>query len=128
MRLSKVVLQCFLSANIRKEEEMFKRFAWLTISCLVVAALALSSCGPATVEEEEEGKTVVGKVTEQTGAAVEEKEAVVEEEAGEEGPEMVENAFGKLVEKPRYGGVVTYPYEKAAILTDKDPARGGLSL
>lgn len=126
MRLSKVVLQCFLSANIRKEEEMFKRFAWVTISCLVVAALALSSCGPATVEEEEEGKTVVGKVTEQTGAAVEE-EAVVEEEVGEEGPEMVENAFGRLVEKPKYGGVVTYPYEKAACLTDMDPARGGLA-
>ncbi|HEY90947.1 MAG TPA: ABC transporter substrate-binding protein [Dehalococcoidia bacterium] len=103
---------------------MFKKFIWLTISCLLVAALALSSCGPAAVEEKGEGTTVVGEVVEKEGPAVEE-EAVVEEEPEEEGPEMVVDAFGKLVEKPLYGGIITYPLEKAAILTDKDPARAG---
>jgi peptide/nickel transport system substrate-binding protein len=64
------------------------------MSGLLVAALVLASCGPAVTEEEEEEV-----VTEE-----EEEEEVAEEEE-EEGPEMVRDALGKLVEKPKYGGV-----------------------
>jgi len=115
----------FFNDKHKKGENMFKKYVWLTISCLMVVALALSSCGPAAVEKEGEGTTVVGKVVEKEGTSVEEEEAVAEKEPEEEGPEMVVDAFGKLVEKPQYGGIITFPYEKAAILTDKDPARAG---
>jgi peptide/nickel transport system substrate-binding protein len=84
---------------------MKKRIVWLVVALLLVAALVLSSCQAATVEEEE-GKTVTGKVTETEGAVVEEEEeeAVID---GEEGPVMVRDIKGRLVEKPRYGGTVT---------------------
>ena len=42
---------------------MAKKAVWLILSCLLVVALVLASCGPAEVEEEE-GKTVVGEVEE----------------------------------------------------------------
>ncbi len=79
---------------------MKKKIVWLILSCMIVVALVLASCGPAAVEEEE-GKTVVGKVKEEK-APVEEEEKVVEE-----GPEMVRDSFGNLKEKPRYGGTIT---------------------
>ena len=70
---------------------MKKKSVWLVLSCLMVAALALASCGPAEEEvitpgEEEE--------------VVTEEEAVVTEEK-----EMVRDSLGRLVEKPQYGGV-----------------------
>jgi len=77
---------------------MVRKSIWLMASCLMVLVLVLASCGPAE-EEEEEGTTVVGEVEE-----VEEKEEVVAEE---EGPEMVRDSLGNLVEKPRYGGWLT---------------------
>jgi peptide/nickel transport system substrate-binding protein len=42
---------------------MAKKAVWLILSCLLVVALVLASCGPAEVEEEE-GKPVVGEVEE----------------------------------------------------------------
>ncbi len=84
---------------------MKKKFVWLIVSCLMVLALVLASCGPAVTEEEED------IVTEEE----EEEEGVVEEEEEEE-VEMVkltlEKADGtiveKLVEKPKYGGEYTF--------------------
>ncbi len=64
---------------------MRKKIAWLVVGCLMVGTLALASCGSTVTEEEEE------EVTE-------------EEEEEAEGPEMVRDALGKLVEKPQYGG------------------------
>jgi len=71
---------------------MKRKAVWLILSCLIVAALVLASCGPAAVEEEE-GKTVVGKVVE--------KEAPVEEEEEEE--VVTPKPTG-----PQYGGVYTF--------------------
>ena len=73
---------------------MKKRIIWL-VSCLMVAALLLASCGPAAVEEEEEVVTPEEEV-------VAEEEVVVTEEK-----EMVRDALGRLVEKPQYGGDFT---------------------
>ena len=69
---------------------MKKKSVWLVVSCLMVAALALASCGPA--EEE--------VITPEEEEAVTEEEAVVTEEK-----EMVRDSLGRLVEKPQYGGV-----------------------
>jgi len=77
---------------------------------MIVVALVLASCGPAV--EEEEGKTVVGKVKEEKAPVEEEEEKVVEE-----GPEMVRDAFGKLKEKPQYGGTITF------IMTSPSPTQ-----
>jgi peptide/nickel transport system substrate-binding protein len=76
---------------------MKKKIVWLLLSCLMVVALALASCGPAVTEEEEEEEVVTEE---------EEEEEVMEEEE-EEGPEMVRDSVGNLVEKPKYGGVFT---------------------
>ena len=73
---------------------MKKRIAWLILSCLMVAVLLLPSCGPA---EEEEVLTPP-----EEEVAPPEEEAVVPEEK-----EMVEDSLGRLVEKPKYGGVLT---------------------
>ncbi len=66
---------------------MAKKIVWLTLSCLIVVALVLASCGPAE-EEEEEAKTVVGEV---------------EEEEEEEEEEVV----APKKEGPTYGGTIT---------------------
>jgi len=80
---------------------MSKKIVWLLVSCLMVVSLVLASCGPAAVEEEKpvvEGKEV----------AVEEKEVAVEEKevAVEEKEMLLDPATGKMVEKPRQGGVL----------------------
>ena len=76
---------------------MKRKTIWLVVSCLMVAALVLASCGPAAVEEEE----VV--TPEEEEEVVTEEEVVVTEEK-----EMVRDSLGRLVEKPRYGGVAVY--------------------
>ena len=72
---------------------MKRRITWLVVSCLMVAALLLVSCGPTGVEEEE-------VVT----PGEEEVVTPGEEEVVPEGKEMVQDSLGRLVEKPRYGG------------------------
>ena len=69
---------------------MAKKILWLILSCLIVLALVLASCGPA--EEEEE------VVTEE-----EEEEVITEEEEEEEEEEVVTPA----AEEPIYGGTMT---------------------
>jgi len=84
-----------------------KKFLWLFLSLLMVAALVLSSCQAATTDEKE-GTTVTGKVTEKDAAQVEEEEDK-EEIAVEAGKEMMVNVWGEQVEKPQYGGdIKTY--------------------
>jgi len=70
---------------------MKSKAVWLILSCLMVTALVLASCGPAEVEEGE-GKTIVGKVVEKEAPKVEEeeKEVVTAKPTG-----------------PQYGGVIT---------------------
>jgi len=65
----------------------------------MVVALMLGSCAPAVTEEEEE------VVTEE-----EEKKTEEEKEAEEpaEGKEMVQDSLGRTVEKPQYGGKITF--------------------
>jgi len=76
-----------------------KKFLWLLVSCLMVAALLLASCAPAEAPSEEKpAPPVTEKPTSPT-----EKPAPPEEE--ETGAEMVRNSVGKMVEKPKYGGV-----------------------
>lgn len=102
---------------------MRKKTAWLMLGCLIVVAMVLASCGPAEVEEEEEGKTVVGEVIE----GEEEEEGEEEVEAG---PEMVRDAFGKLKEKPLYGGTITFAFANPTGTQILDPlysTRGGLN-
>ena len=77
---------------------MTKHIIWLLVSCLMVAALVLASCGPAVTEEEEE---VAPPTEEEVVAPPTEEEEVVTE-----GPEMVQDSLGRLVEKPKYGGVI----------------------
>lgn len=70
---------------------MTRKIVWLVMSCLIVLALVLASCGPAAVEEEEE---VVPE---------EEEEVAVPEEEEEEEEEVVVPAK----EEPQYGGTLT---------------------
>ncbi len=103
---------------------MFKRSVWLALGLLLVTALVLTSCQTAAPSQTE-GQTITGKVTQKeqpTPTETGTKEAAAPEE---EGPEMVQDAFGRLVEKPQYGGTITYGLDKAAVLIDKDPARAG---
>jgi len=92
-----------ITGKEKKEAEMCRKPMWLMVSCLVVMALVLGSCGPALEEEvAPEGEEV----------APEEEEEVVkeaEEEAGvEEEKEMVLDSLGRLVEKPQYGGALIF--------------------
>jgi len=79
---------------------MKKRIVWLVVSCLMVAALVLASCGPAEEEEEE--------VT--PPAEEEEVAPPPEEEEEEPGKEMVRDSLGRMVEKPKYGGILTFAF------------------
>ncbi|MFC1943454.1 ABC transporter substrate-binding protein [Chloroflexota bacterium] len=86
---------------------MKKKIVWLVVSCLMVAALLLASCAPAVVEEEKVAPPVKEEVV------VPKEEVVVpKEEVVTEGKEMVQDSLGRLVEKPRYGGVFTWIWPK----------------
>ena len=65
---------------------MLKRTVWVALSCLIVLALVLGSCR-APAEEEKEGTTVTGKVTEKEAPAVEEEEEAVVVAPGPEEPQ-----------------------------------------
>jgi len=84
-----------------------RKFVWVVLTLLIVVALALSSCQAATVEEKGTTETVTGKVTEKETTKVETKEETTKEVV-KQGPEMVKNIAGNLVEKPQYGGTIRY--------------------
>ena len=80
---------------------MKKKIVWLVVSCLMVATLLLASCAAAEVEEEE-----VVTPEEEEEVVTEEEVVVTEEEVVvTEEKEMVRDSLGRLVEKPKYGGV-----------------------
>ena len=82
---------------------MKRKIVWLVLSCLIVVSLVLTSCAPAVVEE---GDVVTPGEGEGEVAVIEEGEGEVVVIAAE-GPEMVRDIKGRLVEKPRYGGGLT---------------------
>jgi len=99
---------------------MRRKGIWLVLSLLMVAALVVSSCQPAA-EEGEEGKTVVGEVVEKGGPAVEKEKEEGPAAEEEEGPVMVRDAFGKMKEKPEYGGTITFTLDAGSATTILDP-------
>jgi len=74
----------------------------------MVLSLVLTSCGQSEEEEEE--------VT--TPSAEEETTKPEEEEAEVEKPEMVRDSLGRLVEKPRYGGVIREGWSYSPLIFD----------
>lgn len=72
-----------------------KRIFWLAVSCLMVAALLVTSCNGTTTDD----NGVNGVVDEEDI-----DEVTTEIEEVDDGKDMVTNTAGKLVEKPRYGG------------------------
>ena len=68
----------------------------MLVSWFMVVSLVLASCAPA---EEEEVVVVPGE---------EEEEVPVEEEVAPPEKEMIRDSLGRLVEKPKYGGVFVY--------------------
>ena len=97
---------------------MKRKAAWLLLSSLMVAALVLSSCQPAAVEEKTTTKTVTGQVTEKAAPTVKEKEEAVVEKKG---PVMVLDSLGHLKEQPRYGGSITFILDSGTATQLLDP-------
>jgi len=72
----------------------------------MVAALLLASCAPAVTEEEKDvTPTAPEKEEEQKTEEEKEAEEPVEEKV------MVKDSAGNLVEKPQYGGILTFPLD-----------------
>lgn len=84
---------------------MKNKIVLLLVSCFMVLSLVLASCAPAIVEEEEEAPPVV----------VEKEKPVVEEKPVVPVKEMVKDSLGRLVEKPRYGGTLTFIFHKSQL-------------
>ncbi|HUV44679.1 MAG TPA: ABC transporter substrate-binding protein [Dehalococcoidales bacterium] len=77
---------------------MKRKLLWLVLSCLMVAALVLSSCQPAPAAETTKEQTVTGKVVEKEAPAakeVEEKEEVIQEKK-----------LATIATVPKYGGTL----------------------
>lgn len=96
---------------------MVKKWLWLTVSCLVAAAMLAVSCGPAAeAPEEEEPAVVEAPVTEEPAEEPAEKPAepapapptpLGQLPAPPPGAKMVMNSVGKMMEEPQYGGTMT---------------------
>ena len=91
------------------------KIVWLVVSCLMVLSLMLASCAQAVTEEEEE----------KVAPPPEEEDVVTEEEVVSEEIEMVRDALGQLVEKPKYGGVFTYSFATTPLFFDECRGFGG---
>jgi len=74
--------------------KMNKKISWMLVSCLIITAMVLGSCGGAAEEE-------TAMVEEEAPVVVEEKEEVPVVEEKEEVPVVVEEKV------PEYGGTVT---------------------
>ena len=96
---------------------MIKKITWLFLSCLIVAALVMTSCQPA--KKAEEGTTITGKVTETEGEITAPVMTVPEKTTG---PKMVMNSVGKMMEEPQYGGTIVI-CGNAGPTTGFDPIR-----
>lgn len=100
---------------------MVKKTIWVVLSCLLVAALMLSSCQPATVEEKKTTETVTGQVTQTDAPKVEEDKDVPVVET-DTGPDMVLDSLGNLKENPQYGGSITFVFPHPNATDYWDPA------
>lgn len=80
---------------------MKRKTIWCVISGVMVLSLVLAACAPAVVEKEDEDITTPTDKEDGVDEDVQEEEVVEEKE-------MVENVWGTLVEKPQYGGTLTY--------------------
>ena len=78
---------------------MKTKVLWTVLSCIMVVALVLTSCGPAAEEGEKE--VVKGKVTKET--------VVVKEEEKKKEEEVVAKPTG-----PQYGGTLTMAFKVGA--------------
>jgi len=78
---------------------MKNKILWLLVSGLMVVSLILASCAPAAPVEEKPAPT--SPTPEKPAPTVEEKPAAPVAEK-----EMVKDSLGRLVEKPKYGGVL----------------------
>ncbi len=82
---------------------MKNRTVWLTISMLIAGALLLASCAPPPPATQTPTQTPTpGSVLTPTPAPV-------------SGPEMVRDSLGRLVEKPEYGGELTFIYDSGPV-------------
>ena len=97
-----------------------KKFVWMALTFLFVISLVLASCQAAIEEEEQEGTTITGEVTE-TEVEEEEEEA----EVVDEGPKMVIDSLGRMVQEPQYGGTLTIT-TSAWALQSLDPVNIGI--
>ena len=99
---------------------MRRKTAWLILSCLIVAVLVLASCSSDTDTDTTTDTSTSDATVEDTSTS----DATVEDT----GPEMVTDATGRLVEKPRYGGTISYvhtgatwdPYSRDSLLGSGD--------
>jgi len=107
---------------------MKRKILWLVVSCLMMVALVLASCGPAEEEEEVTPPPAEDEVTPPT----EEEEVVVTPPEGEEMVKVkLTKADGtvveKLLEKPRYGGILTDFWTLDPVLFDESFSHQGLA-
>lgn len=85
---------------MKEDKKMRRRLLWVTVGLLAAAAMVLSSCtsapseGTATTTTTTTGTTSTAATTTTTTAA-------------DEGPDMMRNVWGELVETPQYGGKIT---------------------
>ncbi len=76
---------------------MKRNTVWCVVSGLMVLSLVLAACAPAVVDKEDEDViTPEDKDEEVVDEDVQEEEVVEEKE-------MIEDVWGTLVEKPKYG-------------------------
>ncbi len=85
---------------------MTRKTIGLVLGCLLVATLVLASCQSAPAGTA--GQTIRGQVTEQEAPKVEAGTPQAAEGAVEEGPELVRDSLGRMVEKPQYGGTINF--------------------
>jgi len=96
---------------------MIKRITWLMVSCAMVVALVLASCGPA---EEEEGEVTPPPAEEEEVVPPEEEEEVEEVETVKVSAKKLDGTVvEKFVEKPRYGGTFTGIYTYVIVNFDE---------
>ncbi|MBI2851023.1 MAG: ABC transporter substrate-binding protein [Chloroflexi bacterium] len=130
---------------------MDKKSVWLVVSCIMALFLVVAACGPAAVEEKkqapvaEEGKTTPAVVEEKKQEVVEKEAAAVKADTVKVMLTKMDGAkMEKMVEKPKYGGTMTWlvsdttagwdqPTNRSpgwqspmqySVLLDGDPARG----
>ncbi len=109
-----------------------KKAIWLLVTCLMVAALVLSSCKEAAPAEQTGATTVVGKTTTTAPATTTPTTPTTPTATTpvDTGPVMVRDALGNMKEQPRYGGTITFIWAWPLVTQDLDPVystRGHLS-